>query len=115
MPCISKCKKYEEKISYVDSSNCTSVAPVTKSLCYGGCNSSVIFDFMRGMRINKCFCCQPVNTRNVQTQLKCPDGSKKTLSYTAFEKCSCSRCEGSAFTDVPFLKSALRKFKHKLL
>ena len=108
---LSKCKKYEEKISYMDSSNCTSVAPLTKSLCYGGCNTSVIFDFIRGMSINKCSCCKPVNTQNVQTQLKCPDGSKKTLSYLMFEKCSCRRCDRSPFTDVPLLKSASRENK----
>ena len=33
MPRLNKCGKYEEKISYVDSSNCTSDTPVTKSLC----------------------------------------------------------------------------------
>ena len=103
---LSKCKKHEEKISYMDSSNCTSVAPLTKSLCYGGCNTSVIFDIIRGTSISNCSCCKPVNTQNVQTQLRCPDGSKKTFSYLTFKKCSCWRCDRSAFTDVPLLKSA---------
>lgn len=106
LPPRFECEKYEEKMSYKDSSNCTSVTPVTKSLCYGECRSSVIYDAMRGMSINNCFCCRPVHTKKVQTQLKCPDGSKKTFSYLTFAKCSCRRCDRSSFTDVPFLKSA---------
>ena len=103
---LSKCKKYEEKISFMDSSNCTSVAPLTKSLCYGGCNTSVIFDFIRGTSISNCSCCKPVDTQKIHTQLRCPDGSKKSLSYLTFKKCSCRRCDRSAFTYVPLLKSA---------
>ena len=105
-PPPATCKKYEKEFDYVDSSRCISVAPVTKSYCFGGCNSSVTLDFDRGMIINKCICCRPDRMKKVQTQLRCLDGSKKTFSYLTIEKCLCRQCDSSAFTDVPFLKSA---------
>ena len=74
---------------------CVSEEKIAIDTCEGSCVSKSIYSIESNNFTKQCSCCSAIETEERTADLKCPDGSKKTVTYKVAMKCGChsSKCE----------------------
>ncbi|XP_077967761.1 uncharacterized protein LOC144421988 [Styela clava] len=85
----TECSPMPLLASYLEYEGCSSDEKVTLSTCTGSCVSTSTFSLESGNFTKSCSCCTAVDSKEVEVNLKCPDGSVITKTYKSATECQC--------------------------
>uniref|UniRef100_A0AAV2L4M0 Uncharacterized protein n=1 Tax=Knipowitschia caucasica TaxID=637954 RepID=A0AAV2L4M0_KNICA len=85
--------------TYIETGGCKSINTVELTSCEGSCGiSSSKYSAASNMMMHECTCCQELQTRKIEVELRCADNSIMKHSYISVEKCGChvAKCKDSS-------------------